>query len=49
MNLSDESISEFQEIWKKEYGKEISKKEAHEYGTKLIGFFQILFAIDKDD
>ena len=42
MSLSDKSIKEFQEIFKKEYGKEISYKEAVESGEQLIGFFKLL-------
>jgi hypothetical protein len=34
--LSDKSIEEFQQLYKKHFGKEISKQEAMEQGLKLI-------------
>ncbi len=34
--LSEDDINKFQEIYQKEFGKEISKEEALEQGIKLI-------------
>lgn len=42
MSLSKKSIKEFQEIFKKEYGKELDYAEAAEAGRNLIGLFDIL-------
>lgn len=43
MELSDERIKEFQEIYKKEYGKELSWKEAAEGARSLLGLAQIAY------
>lgn len=40
--LSEEDVKKFQEIYKKEFGKEINKKEALEQGTKLVNLMKIL-------
>ncbi len=34
--LSEDQIKEYQQIYKKQYGKEINKKEAIEQGTFFI-------------
>lgn len=49
MSLSDKSIKEFQEIFKKEYGKEISYEEAAESGEQLVGFFKLLYDCEVKD
>jgi hypothetical protein len=43
MSLSDKSIEEFKEIYKKEHGKEISDAEAREGAQNLINFVELLF------
>lgn len=43
MLLSDKHISSFQEIYKQEFGKEISKDDAYEQGAKLIRLVQIVY------
>jgi len=43
MSLSKESINEFKEIYKKEYGKELSNQEAYESATNLMGFVEVLY------
>jgi len=43
MSLSDKAIKEFQEIYKKKYGKDISPEEARDAGERLVGLFEILF------
>ncbi len=42
MSLSEKSIKEFQDIFKKEYGKELTHDEAAEAGRNLVGLFDIL-------
>lgn len=36
MVLSDEDIAKFQQLYKEQYGTEISKEEAYEQGIKLV-------------
>lgn len=43
VSLSDKAIKEFQEIFKKEYGKELTYEEAAEAGRNLVGLYKILF------
>ncbi len=45
MSLSDKAIQEYKEIYKKEYGKDISDSEAREQGERLTRFFDVLFQI----
>ncbi|MCL4353462.1 hypothetical protein M1615_03300 [Patescibacteria group bacterium] len=47
MQLSDESIQEFKEIFKKEYGKEYTDSEAREAAKNLVGFFDLLIKVDQ--
>ena len=47
MSLSDKSIQEFKEIFKKEYGKEYTDAEAREAAENLIGFFELLIKVDQ--
>ncbi|PJA87317.1 MAG: hypothetical protein CO141_00120 [Candidatus Moranbacteria bacterium CG_4_9_14_3_um_filter_42_9] len=49
MEISDEKIKEFQEIYKKEYGKELSWKEAAEGARSLLGLAQIAYDSYKED
>lgn len=39
MNISKESIRDFQERYQKIFGIEISEKQAQELGQKLLGFY----------
>jgi len=41
--LSDERIAKYQAIYKKYYGKEISREDALEQGTKLIRMMQLIY------
>lgn len=41
--LSDKAVQEFKDIFKKEYGQDISDAEAREQGERLVGFFEILY------
>lgn len=40
--LTDEQIKKFQSIYKKRFGKEISKEEALESGTKLVSLLALI-------
>ena len=41
--LSEEAVLEYQQIYKKEFGEEISLEEAKEQGTKLLKLFSIIY------
>lgn len=43
MVLSDEDILRFQALYKSEFGMEISRDEAYEKGTKLLGLMSIVY------
>ncbi|MBU3922995.1 hypothetical protein KJ684_02035 [Patescibacteria group bacterium] len=43
MKLSKEAIDEYKDIYKKEFGEEISDEEAKEQGTKLLSLFKIIY------
>lgn len=45
--LSEDDIKKFQEIYQKEFGKEISKEEALKQGTKLITLMKIVLKQNK--
>jgi len=47
MLLSDKAVQEFKEIYKKEYGIELSDAEATECGHRVVSFFEILIGEDK--
>lgn len=47
MQFSDDSLEEFQRIWKQDYGKEITKEEAREYKESLVNYFRILMEMDQ--
>ena len=47
MPLSKKAIEEYKKIHKKEYGKDLSDKEAYEQANNLIGFFRILYKVAK--
>ena len=47
MQISEETVKRFQEIFEKDYGKKLSKKEAFEAAYNLLGFFDLLLKIDK--
>ena len=40
--LTEDQIKEFQQIYKNQFNKEISKEEALEQGTKLLTLMKIL-------
>lgn len=41
--LSDKSVQEFKEIFKKKYGKDLTDAEAREQGERLVGLIEILY------
>ena len=41
--LSDEQITKFQALYKNRFGKEISREEAYEQGTKLIRLIELTY------
>lgn len=43
MTLPDKSVQEFKDIFKKEYGQDLTDAEAREQGGRLLGFFEILY------
>ena len=47
MYISEETVKRFQEIFKKDYGRKLSKKEASEAAYNLLGFFDLLLKIDR--
>lgn len=46
VQLSKETILEWQKILKEDYGKEVSLTEASEAAHNLVGFFDLLLKID---
>lgn len=44
--LTPESVKKFKEIYKSEYGKEISDQEAWESAHNLVNFFELLMTVD---
>jgi len=45
MSLSKERVDEFKEIYKKEYGKELTDAEASEAAHNLVGFVELLWEV----
>ena len=45
--LSEKSIQKFKKIFKEDYGVEYSDEEAREASENLVGFFDLLYKIDK--
>lgn len=45
--LSDKAIQEYKEIFKKEFGQNLTDAEAREQGERLILFFKTLIGIDQ--
>ncbi len=41
--LSDEQIKKFQMLYKKRFGREISREEALEQGTKLLRLVELVY------
>ncbi|XOB41820.1 MAG: hypothetical protein ACKKMS_00250 [Candidatus Nealsonbacteria bacterium] len=47
MQISEETVKELQEIFEKDYGRKLSKKEVSEAAYNLLGFFELLLKIDR--
>jgi len=47
MAISDETIQEFRDVVKEEYGAEMTWKESTEIVHGLTGFFDVLYQIDR--
>ena len=43
MVLSDENIIEFQKLYREHFGKDISKEDAYNQGSKLLRLISILY------
>lgn len=41
--LTDEQVTKFQDIYKKRFGKEISRADALEKGIKLVRMMEIIY------
>ncbi len=41
--LSKSAISEFQKIWKEEYGEDITEKEAQLVAKRFLNFFAFIY------
>jgi hypothetical protein len=41
--LTDEQVSKFQDIYRKRFGKEISRADALEKGIKLVRMMEIIY------
>jgi len=47
--LSEDLILEYQELHRQEYGQEITKEQAYEHATRLLGFYRLaLGALEAD-
>ncbi len=48
--LTEEQIKKFQSLYRKRFGKEISKEEAYDQGIKLVRLLEITYKpITKED
>lgn len=47
MDISKERIDKFKEIFKKDYGKELTDSEAYESAHNLLGFVEVLYNFHK--
>lgn len=43
MYLTDDEVTQFQAIYRQQFGKEISQEDARERGTKLVRLFEIIY------
>ena len=41
--LTENEVGKFQKLYKKRYGKEISREEAYEQGAKLIRLVELIY------
>jgi hypothetical protein len=47
MTLSDKSAQKFKDIFKKEYGQDLTDMEARNQAERLVKFFEVLIQIDR--
>lgn len=43
MHLTEEDITQFQTLYKKHFGEDISRERAHEEGIKLVRLMQLIY------
>lgn len=43
IQLSDQAIEEYQEIYLKEFGKRIDEEEVRKQGTNLVNLFKLIY------
>ena len=43
MHLTEEDITQFQAIYQKHFGEDISRERAHEEGIKLVRLMQLIY------
>lgn len=48
-DIPPKAVQEFKQIFKKEYNKELSDKEAYESAQNLLNFFEIIYGISKKE
>lgn len=47
--LTNEQVAEFQQIWKEEFGEEISEDDAYERGSNLIELMRLICSVEVDE
>lgn len=47
MALSDKPVQEYKDIFKKDFGRDLTDAKAREQGERLVKFFEILIKIDQ--
>lgn len=45
--LTDAQTTEFQRLYQKHFGREISREEAYERGVKLVRLFELFFSFSE--
>lgn len=43
MSIQEQQITEFQKLYKEEYGEDISKEEAYDKGLRLVQLIQAVY------
>ena len=49
MSMNKQSIKEFQEIYKEEFGKEISNQKALKLATNLINIYKVIYSSNQKE
>lgn len=47
MQISEKTVKRFQEIFENDYGRKLSKREAFGAAYNLLGFFDLLYKVDR--